>query len=371
MFAPYADSVQQLPAQASSRGAVAASAAPVLPDEERETLCEPRERASAILAMLLALLLALGLVIAAMLAGRHGGGMRGAGGGPGAGIGSGAGSGIGAGTGTGTGTGGSGPGSGADGLGRFADGPPDQAQPPGDHDAPTMADAEDDRDSTAVAEVPEAEPPKFGFTASDEPTLPAAAAMPSKGVPGGRRTRGASGVPGGTGSEFMGVASSEKDVVYVIDFSGSMSGERLAHTKLELKRSIERLPADGSFLVIFFDQGAAVQPPGRMMRATPSNKASAKRWIDSMDSGGGTDPTHAMKLALALKPGAIFLMTDGQFADPAGTEIAIKQLNPGARTSINTIAFHERGMEEYLKQVARENRGDYRYVPPAGMIAPP
>ena len=346
-------------------------AAPNVPEDERETLCEPRERASAILAMVLALLLALGLVIAAMLAGRHGGGTGGAGAGRGAGIGSGSGRGIGPGAGTGTGTEGSGPGRGADGMGRFADGPPDEAQPPGDPDAPAMADAEEDQDSSAVAEVPEVEPPKFGFTASDEPAPPAVAATPSKGVPGGRRTRGASGASGGGGSEFMGVASSEKDVVYVIDFSGSMSGERLAHTKLELKRSIERLPAEGSFLVIFFDQGATVQPPGRMMRATPSNKASAKRWIDAMDSGGGTDPTHAMKLALALKPGAIFLMTDGQFADPAGTELAIKQLNPGARTSINTIAFHERGMEEYLKQVARDNRGDYRYVPPAGVIAPP
>jgi len=337
--------------------------------EDRETVCEPRERASAILAMLLALLLALGLVIAAMLAGRAGG-MNGAGGGR-AGIGAGSGTGIGEGNGTGTGTEGSGPGRGTDGEGRFANGAPDKAQPPGDPDAPEMADAEGREDSIAAAEAPEVEPPKFGFTASDDPVPPAAATTPSKGVPGGRRTRGASGAAGGSGSEFMGVAAAATDVVYVIDFSGSMSGMRLDHTKLELKRSIERLPPDGSFLVIFFDHSATVQPPGRMLRATPSNKAAAKRWIDSLKGGGGTDPTHAMQLALTLKPGAIFLMTDGQFADPVTTERTIAALNADKRTSVNTIAFHERATEEYLKDIARENRGDYRYVPPPGVTVPP
>jgi hypothetical protein len=338
--------------------------------EDRETVCEPRERASAIIAMLLALLLALGLVIAAMLAGRAGG-MNGAGGGGRAGIGAGSGTGIGGADGTGTGSEGSGPGRGTDGEGRFADGPTDRAQPPGDPDAPEMADAEGSEDSIAAAEAPEVEPPKFGFTASDDPVPPAAASTPSKGVPGGRRTRGASGAAGGKGSEFMGVAAAATDVVYVIDFSGSMSGMRLDHTKLELKRSIERLPPDGSFLVIFFDHAPTVQPPGRLLRATPSNKAAAKRWIDSMKGGGGTDPTHAMQLALTLKPGAIFLMTDGQFSDPETTERTIATLNADKRTSVNTIAFHERATEEYLKGIAQENRGDYRYVPPPGIAAPP
>jgi len=289
----------------------------------------------------------------------------------GAGIGSGTGSGIGLGTGTGTGTEGGGPGSGSDGMGRFADGAPDEAQPPGDPDATALADATPGDDSSAAEEIPEVEPPKFGFTATDEPPPPASAATPSTGVPGGRRTRGASGASGGTGSEFMGVRSAATNVVYVIDYSGSMSGMRLDHTKLELKRSIERLPADGTFLVIFFDHGASVQPPGRMQRATPSNKAAAKRWIDAASSGGGTDPRQALQLALSLKPDAIFLMTDGVFDSAEGTQELIRRLNADRHTSLNTIAFHERGMEEYLKELARENRGDYRYVPPPGMVAPP
>ena len=169
----------------------------------------------------------------------------------------------------------------------------------------------------------------------------------------------------------MGVKSAGKHVVYVIDYSGSMSGDRLAHTKLELKRSIERLPKDGSFLVIFFDNDFTVMPPGRMVPASARNRKEAIDWIDQQDVRGGTDPTRALAYALSLRPETVFLMTDGAFADHVATYDAIEKGNADRHASINTIAFHERVAEPELKRIARENRGDYRYVPPPGMPAVP
>jgi hypothetical protein len=331
-----------------------------------EALCEPRERASAILAIIAAFLLALCVVLAAVFS-AGGGGLGGGGAGgtvAGSGIGQGTGSGIGAGNGTGSGTGGGGPGAGDAGRGRLADGPDETAPPAGDPHgtAEGVASAETDAGANEAVEVP-----RFSFKLPDEPPpkvfTPAAVAP---GVPDGRPTSGASGKSGGTGSEFMGVKSDARHVIYVIDFSGSMNGDRFAHTRLELKRSIERLPADGSFLVIFFDESFMVMPPGHLVPSTARNKSLAKAWIDSMVTRGGTEPSRAMEFALSLQPEAIFMMTDGQFVSNELVNHVIDQENVGRRTSINTIAFHERAAEEELKKIARENRGDYRYVPPPG-----
>lgn len=316
------------------------------------------------LALLAALLLLLAVIAAALFA--VSGGRGGAGQALAAGTGSGSGSGVGAGAGTGTGERGDGPGAGSAGSGR-TDAPPEADAPPmgagGD-----QASEDSDAASLAAADgAPEVEPPRFGFTLPDEPA-PAAKPRPAAppGVPQGRPAGGASGGRGGGGSEFMGVQSTGKHVVYVIDFSGSMAGDRFAHTKLELKRSIERLPKDGSFLVIFFDNDFAVMPPGRLIPATAQNRRAAAAWIDQQEVRGGTDPRRAIEYALALRPETVFLMTDGQFVDHPGTIAVIDRANPDRHSSINTIAFHERAAEPELQRIARDNRGDYRYVPPPG-----
>jgi hypothetical protein len=344
-----------------------AVADPALDDE---ALCEPRERASAILAIIAAFLLALCVVLAAVFS-AGGGGLGGGGAGgtvAGSGIGQGTGSGIGAGNGTGSGTEGEGPGSGDAGRGRAADGPDEAAPPPGDPYGGAEGVATESSGANEAVEVP-----RFSFKLPDEPAPPKVVppAPVAPGVPDGRPTRGASGKAGGTGSEFMGVKSAARHVIYVIDFSGSMNGDRFAHTRLELKRSIERLPEDGSFLVVFFDDGFVVMPPGKLVPATARNKSIAKSWIDSVDTRGGTDPSQALDFALKLKPETIFMMTDGQFMSNDYVNQVIDQENVNRYTSINTIAFHERAAEAELKKIARENHGDYRYVPPPGAPAVP
>ena len=358
----------------ASGAAGIAGATHELDPREQETLCEPRERASAIIAILLALLLALVLVAAAMFA-RRGDGLGGGGAGTvaGAGYGNGSGTGIGPRSGTGSGPDGTGPGAGDAGRGRGAAGDDEPAPPPGDPSGTVAGEATVATDIPVDGPATEVEPPKFGFTVPEAPPTPVVAAPPAAatGVPAGRPTRGASGAAGGGGSEFMGVKSAGKHVVYVIDHSASMAeGTRFAHTKLELKRSIEALPEDGSFLVVFFDNHFEMMPPGRMVPATARNKSIAKAWIDGVMLGGGTDPSVALDKVLPLDPETVFLMTDGGF-EYGFTDAVIERHNKDRKTSINTIAFHERQFEERLKEIAEKNRGDYRYVPPPGSAGTP
>lgn len=324
-----------------------------------EAICEPRERASAIVAIVAAFLIGLWVVLSAVF-GHGGGGLGGGGAGrreAGAGIGAGSGAGVGPGSGTGSGDGGVGPGAGTDGSGRLAEGPEEVAAPHGN----PAGDAASGEVSPVQVEVP-----RFSFKLPDEPAQIEPPVPTAAGTAAGRESRGASGAAAGGGSEFMGVRSQGRNVVYVIDFSGSMTGDRFTHTRLELKRSIERLPEDGSFLVVFFDDGFVAMPPGEMVAATPRNKSLAKSWIDSAATRGGTEPSQALAFALQLKPEAIFLMTDGEFADDALVEEAIGHFNADQRTSINTIAFHDPASQAELRKIAKENRGDYRYIPAPG-----
>jgi len=142
--------------------------------------------------------------------------------------------------------------------------------------------------------------------------------------------------------------------------------DRFAHACLELKRSIERLPASGSFSVIFFSAGPYALPPGALVKATKRSKEEAAKWIESIIPMGNTDPTLALQQALAMKPQAIYLMTDGVFQDPSEVKALIDSANSSKKVSINTIAFYEPASENLLKTIARENRGDYRYVDGVG-----
>lgn len=353
-----------------------ASLPPIQPGHPADTgvdaTCMPRERASAIVAIVIAFLVAVFVFMAAFLAHRGGGGGDGGMGGAGALAGGGAGIGDGTGVGPGSGTGasdsGNGPGAGDEGAGRGAIGP-DEAIPPAGSASDVVA-ARKPEPAPAPDPGPEVAPPEFGFTAPDPPKPTPRPKPPAvvTGSPTGGPSKGASGASGGGGSEFMGIRSVGEHVVYVIDRSGSMGADaRFTHACLELKRSIERLPTSGSFSVIFFSFGPLAMPPGTLVKATKRSKEEAATWIGTVTPLGNTDPILALRQALAMRPQAIYLMTDGAFDDPEGVLRVIDQSNADRAVSINTIAFYDRSSEFILQKIARENKGDYRFVGPAGV----
>lgn len=294
---------------------------------------------------MIALFLALSIWLLATPADGSGGGA-----GPGSGGGGGGGSGGGIGTGVGTGTLADAGAADAPGEGRDEDGT-----------GPAQGDGE--AASQEAREAPSSRPPlRVGFTAPTESRAPPAPPAPAAAPARGGRAGGASGGGGGSGDHsFMGVEGRGKRVVYVIDRSGSMNGDRLSNTRYELKRSIRALPADGEFFVIFFDQRALPMPAPGLVPATGANKDRYSKWIDQQTAGGGTDPTEALLQALALGPDSIYLMSDGVF-DAASAQ-AVRAAN-GSECIINAIAFHDPAGEEVLKRIARENGGAYRFVAP-------
>lgn len=173
-------------------------------------------------------------------------------------------------------------------------------------------------------------------------------------------TQIAGGGKGRGGASFFGLEAKGGKFVYVVDRSGSMRGQSLVAAKGELTRSIMSLGERVEFFVFFYNTDPTPMPGSDLVKATDSNVTDALNWIEGVSAGGGTDPTSTMKLALSLKPDAIWLLSDGQF-DAKSAEI-IADENPGGRVTIHTIAFFSRAGEAILRKIANENGGQYRFV---------
>ena len=170
----------------------------------------------------------------------------------------------------------------------------------------------------------------------------------------------------------MGIQSEAKRVAFVLDFSQSMFGPtnsanpKLDHMLLELKRAINRMPANQEFFVIFFDDQELPMQPEQLMPASTSNKTKYFTWVDvasvGPDARGGTDPSTALEKTLSIiQPDAVFLLTDGGFDEQKALSV-IARFNSAKKIQINTICFYDAGNEQVMQFIAKENGGMYRFI---------
>jgi hypothetical protein len=165
---------------------------------------------------------------------------------------------------------------------------------------------------------------------------------------------------GGPGVEGGGVRS----VAYVCDASGSMI-DKFDALRRQLDLSVSRLKPVQSFNVIFFhDQRAAALSAAGLVQGLTKQKRRAAEFLNDVIPSGATDPLPALELALRQQPDLIWLLTDGDFPDNEGVLKFLRQRNPNGKVRINTIAFVDRGegYEQVLRQIAAENRGEFRFV---------
>jgi len=161
---------------------------------------------------------------------------------------------------------------------------------------------------------------------------------------------------------FYGVEAVGKRFVFVADCSGSMNGPPLERLKQRLRAAIAGLPPSVEFYIVFFNDRAIPMPSPKSVTATPQSVHKYLKWAEQVQGGGGTDPSQALQIALALHPSAVFLLTDGVF-QPEPTQAAIENHNSRRAAQIHTIAIGDRGAEPVLRKIAQENKGTYQFVP--------
>ncbi|OJW08352.1 MAG: hypothetical protein BGO49_13220 [Planctomycetales bacterium 71-10] len=163
-------------------------------------------------------------------------------------------------------------------------------------------------------------------------------------------------------ASFFGIAAKGKFFVYVLDQSGSMVDDgRIARATIELRRSVGALQEPQQFEVIFYNDEATAMPGGPIPRtADRRNKEKLRAWLGTVDPDGGTSPRKAVLQALALRPDAVFLLSDGDF--PEGTVEAIAKANP-RKVPIHCIDLAGGLAGDALPRIASGSGGRYASRP--------
>ncbi len=164
----------------------------------------------------------------------------------------------------------------------------------------------------------------------------------------------------------LGTTALSKDIIFVIDKSGSMSGEKIEQVKRVFASIISDLPPDDFFNVIFFDASTRAFS-STLMEANAKNKADAANFVNSLDASSGTNINQALLDALAMfgkssRVPIIVFLTDGAPTEGITSPYVIRK-NVGdankLKVSIFTIAFgiEDEANYDFLKALSLENYG--------------
>jgi Ca-activated chloride channel homolog len=161
-----------------------------------------------------------------------------------------------------------------------------------------------------------------------------------------------------------------KDVVFVVDHSGSMRGEKIDQARSALDYCLKHLDPRDRFNVIAFSTG--VEPfAGELRGASPRALRDACAFVGSLEASGSTNIEQALATALgcdfaAERPAIVMFVTDGlptegeldparilgDLGDPSGR---VRVFPFGVGYDVNAI---------FLDQLALEHGGAPSYVRP-------
>lgn len=156
-----------------------------------------------------------------------------------------------------------------------------------------------------------------------------------------------------------------RDIVFVMDISGSMQGRKIQQTKAAFDFFIEHLNADDRFGLIAYSDGVNSLNP-KLIAADAANRQVARDFVSAQHAQGGTNIMDALQAALRMFPDgrsnrAIVFLTDGQptvgTTDP---RVITDQFKMANTKKIRTFVFGvgEDVNSQLLDQISLENYGE-------------
>lgn len=134
-----------------------------------------------------------------------------------------------------------------------------------------------------------------------------------------------------------------RDVVLVVDVSGSMQGEKMEQAQAAAQYVVEQLNPEDRFNLIAFSTGAQLWQR-TLQPVDDAAAAEAAGWIEGLRATGSTDINRALLEALAqldragdaVRPAYILFLTDGQptqgETEPAAILANVRNNEPAGRT---------------------------------------
>jgi len=150
-----------------------------------------------------------------------------------------------------------------------------------------------------------------------------------------------------------------KEVVFLLDKSGSMMGAPIETAKAVIAKALHALGPDDTFQLVAFASGTEAMS-ARPLPSSPENVAAAERWLHSLSGSGGTEMLSG--ILAALRPSAdprrlrmVVFCTDGFI----GNEVEIVRAVERTRGEARVFGFGiGSSVNRFLVEgVARAGRG--------------
>lgn len=158
----------------------------------------------------------------------------------------------------------------------------------------------------------------------------------------------------------------KREVVFVIDNSGSMAGPSMEQAKASLALAMSRLRPEEKFNVIRFDDTMTVHFP-ELVAATPDNRDAAIAFVRNLTADGGTEMLPALEAALRtqgpVEPGAlrqVIFLTDGAIGNETQLFDQIRDNRGDAR--VFTVGIGSAPNSHFMTKAAEYGRGTFTLI---------
>jgi Ca-activated chloride channel homolog len=155
-----------------------------------------------------------------------------------------------------------------------------------------------------------------------------------------------------------------REIIYVIDTSGSMGGQSIIQARAALELALSRLKPGDRFNVIQFNSHTS-KLFNQSELVTPASLQHALNYVRSLSAGGGTEMATALRAALANQTESndlrqIIFLTDGSIGnEQALFDIIQHQLG---QSRLFTIGIGSAPNSHFMQRAASFGRGTHTYI---------
>lgn len=155
-----------------------------------------------------------------------------------------------------------------------------------------------------------------------------------------------------------------REIIYVIDTSGSMGGQSIIQARAALELALMRLKPGDRFNVIQFNSFTS-QLFNQSELLTQTSLQQAQNYVRSLEAGGGTEMATALHAALANQTTSnglrqVIFMTDGSIGnEQALFEIIQKELG---HSRLFTIGIGSAPNSHFMGRAAKFGRGTHTHI---------
>ncbi len=193
-----------------------------------------------------------------------------------------------------------------------------------------------------------------------------AQAEPSRGERGGRTSGGYFTMTLVPPRELARQPRTPMELIFVLDCSGSMSGQPLTQAKAAVREALGMMTPDDTFQIIRFSESASAMGTAPI-RATAANVRRGVRYVDSLSDGGGTEMIEGIRAALSFPNDGerlrfVVFLTDGFIGNEPDILAEVHRLI--GRSRVFSFGVGSSPNRFLLDRMAKMGRGSVAYLGP-------